>query len=329
MTLLEGRQAPGSWEAPDPDVPIKINRAVTRADRIFRFALAASSLVVLLILCSVVAFLSANGWKALAAGGIHFVTDSTWAPDTGHFGAMPLLVGSVGIAVVAVLIAGPISLATALMINEYAPVRARTFLTGAVDMLATVPSIVYGFWGLALVSNLQAAPAKWLVDHFGFVPFLRTPTPGEFVQSIFACGLISAVTIVPIITSVSREVMAQAPRDACEAALGLGGTRWGMVTDVILPFSRNGVVGAFLLGFGRGLGETMIVVLVLSKANHLTTAIMGPNGLGSIAKEITEDFPTGTPLDKSALIFLGLVLFITTLLVNIIARAIVTRGSGS
>ena len=121
--------------------------------------------------------------------------------------------------------------------------------------------------------------------------------------------------------------MAQTPRDACEAALGLGGTRWGMVTDVILPFSRNGIVGAFLLGFGRGLGETMIVVLVLSKANHLTWAIMGPNGLGSIAKEITEDFPTATPLDQSALILLGLVLFVTTLLVNLVARAIVNRGS--
>jgi phosphate transport system permease protein len=308
------------------DVPITINRSVTRADRIFRFALASSSFVVLLILAAVVVFLSVHGWQALSMGGVHFLTDATWSPDSGHYGAMPLLVGSVAIAVVAVLIAGPISLAAALMINEYAPVRIRSFLTGTVDMLATVPSIVYGFWGLELISNLQAAPAKWLVDHFGFVPFLRTPTPGEFVQSIFACGLISAATIVPIITSVSREVMAQTPRDACEAALGLGGTRWGMVTDVILPFSRNGIVGAFLLGFGRGLGETMIVVLVLSKANHLTTALMGPNGLGSIAKEITENFPTGSPLVKSALIFMGLVLFGTTLLVNIVARLIVNRA---
>jgi phosphate transport system permease protein len=309
------------------DVPIVINRAPTRADRIFRFSLASSSGIVLFILVAVVAFLAAYGWKALRVGGLDFFTDPTWSPDSGHFGAMSLLVGSVAIAVVAVLIAGPISLATALMINEYAPVRTRAFLTGAVDMLATVPSIVYGFWGLALVSNLQAAPAQWLVDHFGFVPFLRTPTPGEFVQSIFACGLISAATILPIITSVSREVMAQAPRSACEASLGLGGTRWGMVTDVIMPFSRNGVVGAMLLGFGRGLGETMIVVLVLSKANHLTTALLGPNGLGSIAKQITEDFPTGSPLDKSALILLGLVLFLTTLLVNLGARAIVLRGS--
>jgi phosphate transport system permease protein len=324
MTLLAPPPAPPT-ESVD-DTPIVINRAVTRADKIFNFALASSSAVVLIILAAVVTFLAAKGWKALEKGGIHFITDTTWAPDSGHFGAGPLLLGSVAIAVIAVLIAGPISLAAALMINEYAPVMLRSTLTGAVDMLATVPSIVYGFWGLELVSNVQAAPAKWLVDHFGFVPFLRTPTPGEFVQSIFACGLICAATLVPIITSVSREVMAQTPRDACEAALGLGGTRWGMVTDVIFPFSRDGIVGAFLLGFGRGLGETMIVVLVLSKANLYTWALMGPNGLGSIAKEITEDFPTATPLDQSALILLGLVLFITTLVVNIGARAIVKRG---
>ncbi len=121
--------------------------------------------------------------------------------------------------------------------------------------------------------------------------------------------------------------MAQTPRDACEAALGLGGTRWGMVTDVIFPFSRDGIVGAFLLGFGRGLGETMIVVLVLSQGNRYTWALFGPNGLGSIAKQITTDFPTATALDQSALILLGLVLFVTTLLVNVGARAIVNRGS--
>ena len=134
------------------------------------------------------------------------------------------------------------------------------------------------------------------------------PSPGQYVKSIFACGLICAVTIIPIITSVSREVMSQAPRDVCEAALGLGRTRWGMVTDVILPFSRNGILGAILLGLGRGLGETMIVVLVLSQGDHLTSALMGPGGLGSIAAEITENFVAGSPITKSALILLGLVL---------------------
>ena len=311
---------------PVDDVPIRINRTGTRLDKLFRLALGSSAGLVLAILASVVVFLFAYGWQALKIAGIGFFTDSSWSPETGHFGASSLLLGSIAIAVVSVAIAGPISLAAALMINEYAPTWMRGFLTGVVDMLATVPSIVYGLWGLYLISNLQAAPAKWIVDHFGFVPFFRTPTPGVFVQSVFACGLVCACTLIPIITSVSREVMAQTPRDACEAALGLGGTRWGMVTDVILPFSRNGIVGAFLLGFGRGLGETFIVVLVLSPANKVTTALMGPNGLGSIAKQITEDYLTASPVNASALIVLGLILFLTTLLVNVGARAVVGRS---
>ncbi len=319
---------PPPVEAPPvDDVPIRINRTGTRADKAFRFALGSSSAMVLLILASVVVFLVAHGWQAMRIAGIKFFTDPTWSPQTGHFGASSLLLGSIAIAVVSVVIAGPISLAAALMINEYAPTWLRGFLTGVVDMLATVPSIVYGLWGYILISNLQAAPARWIVDHFGFVPFFRTPTAGVFVQSIFACGLVCACTLVPIITSVSREVMAQTPRDACEAALGLGGTRWGMVTDVIMPFSRNGVVGAFLLGFGRGLGETFIVVLVLSQGNKVTTAIMGPNGLGSIAKQITQDYLTASPIDASALIVLGLILFLTTLLVNVVARAVVLRSA--
>jgi phosphate transport system permease protein len=202
-------------------------------------------------------------------------------------------------------------------------------LTAVVDLLATIPSIVYGFWGLELVSGLQAAPAKWLSDHAGFVPIFRTPSPGFYVKSIFACSLICAVTIIPIITSISREVMAQAPRDVCEAALGLGGTRWGMVTEVIFPFSRNGILGAILLGIGRGLGETFIVVLVLSSGNHLTSALLGPGGLGSIAREITDNFSAGDPITKSGLILLGLILFLTTLAVNIVARLVVERsGNG-
>jgi phosphate transport system permease protein len=240
---------------------------------------------------------------------------------------MSLLVGTIAIALLAVAFAAPISIATALMINEYAPRWLKPWLTGIVDLLATVPSIVYGFWGLQLISGLQAAPARWLVDHASFVPIFRTPSPHQYVESIFACGLICTVTIIPIITSISREVMAQAPRDVCEAALALGGTRWGMVTDVILPFSRNGILGAVLLGVGRGLGETMIVVLVLSQANRLTVALMGPGGLGSIPKQITDFFVTGSPIAKSGMILLGLVLFLTTLAINIIARAVVGRSN--
>jgi phosphate transport system permease protein len=311
------------------DVPINLNIKPLGADRVFNGVLAGSSALVLVLLVAVLVFLCYYGFTAAREGGLGLFTDQTWSPISGHFGMMSLLVGSIAIALLAVIIATPVSLATALMINEYAPRQLKPFLTGVIDMLATVPSIVYGFWGLLLISNIQAAPARWLVDHASFVPIFRTPSPNQYVKSIFACGLICAVTIIPIITSISREVMAQAPRDVCEAALGLGGTRWGMVTDVILPFSRNGILGAILLGIGRGLGETMIVVLVLSQGNHLTSALMGPGGLGSIAAEITENFVASPPIEKSGLILLGLVLFLTTLAINVVARLIVERSNTS
>jgi phosphate transport system permease protein len=327
LTVTELPPGPALPSAADPDVPLELGKTDTGADRIFRFALAAASAVVLFLLIAVVVFLAVDGAHALrVAGPKLFATGSTWAPDAGRWSMWPLLVGSVAIAVVSLIIAMPVSLATALLINEYLPARLRPWLTGVIDVLATVPSIVYGFWGLALVSSLQAPSARWLVDHVSFVPFFRTPTPGSYVESIFACSLVCAVTIIPIITSVSRDVMSQTPRDVCEAAVGLGGTRWGMITDVIFPFSRNGIVSAALLGLGRGLGETMIVVLVLSSAKKMTWAFMGPGGLGSIAQEITTQFPTSSNLTKSGLVLLGLILFVSTLLVNILSRLIVGKA---
>ncbi len=309
------------------DVPIDLMKKPVGADRVFNGVLAGSSALVLLLLAAAVAFLCSYGFAAARQAGFGLFTDLTWSPDAHHFGMLSLLVGSIAIALLSVAIATPISLSLALMINEYAPRRLKPWLTATIDMLATVPSIVYGFWGLLVISNLQVAPARWLVTHASFVPIFRTASPDQYVKSIFACGLICTVTIIPIITSVSREVMAQTPREICEAALGLGATRWGMVTDVILPFSRNGILGAVLLGIGRGLGETMIVVLVLSQGNHLTSAIMGPGGLGSIAAQITENFVASSYISKSALILLGLVLFMTTLAINIIARLIVERSN--
>ena len=311
------------------DTPRSLRSTPTGPDLIFRGVLIASSAAVLLILVAVVFFLIKYGWPAAKAAKLSFLYGSEWAPDAGHFGVLPLLLGTIAIALVALLIAVPTSLATALLINEYLPARLKPLLVSVVDLLATVPSIVYGFWGLELISNIQAAPARWLVTHFSFIPLIRTPQPGSYVLSVFACGLVCAVTIIPIVTSVSRDVMGQAPRDVCEAALGLGGTRWGMITDVILPFSRNGILGSALLGLGRGLGETMIVVLILSKANKVTPDLFGPGGLGSVAKEITENFTTGSPIEKSALILAGLVLFVSTLLVNAVARFVVTRSGGA
>jgi phosphate transport system permease protein len=310
----------------DDDVPITLRRTPTTADRVFRLVLGASSAVVLLLLAATTVFLIVRGWPALHKAGLSFFTSIYWSPDHGRFGVLPLLVGSWAIALVGLAVAFPISVAMALMINEYSPARLRPYLISFVDILATVPSIVYGLWGYELFSSWQAGPAGWIDHHFAFVPILRSPSPVGFGFSILATGLVCALTIIPIITSIVREVMGQVPRDVCEAALGLGGTKWGMITDVILPFSRNGMVGGALLGFGRGLGETMIPVLVLSTANKLTAALAGPGGLGSIAKQIAQDFEVGSSIDKSALIMAGLTLFVTTLAVSAVARGAVRKA---
>ncbi len=313
---------------PADDVPIVLRRTPTNADRLFRAILGGSSTLVLLLLAATTVFLIVRGWPALHKAGLSFFTSIYWGPDSGRFGVLPLLVGSWAIAIVGLFVALPVSLAMALMINEYSPTWLRSPLIAFVDALATVPSIVYGLWGYELFSNWQAGPAKWLAHHFAFIPIFRSADPASFVLSILATGLVCALTIIPIITSIVREVMGQVPRDVCEASLGLGGTKWGMITDVVLPFSRNGIIGGALLGFGRGLGETMIPVLVLSTANKLTAALAGPGGLGSIAKEIAQDFETGPPIDKSALILAGLTLFVTTLAVSTVARSVV-RKSGA
>ena len=238
-----------------------------------------------------------------------------------------ILVGSVLIALIAITVALPIALSIALMINEYVPPGLRGWLTGLVDLLAVVPSIVFGFWGLEALNTYVRAPVTWIAEHLGFIPIFRTTEPGNYSDSVFICGLIVAIMIIPVVASVSREVMAQAPRDAVEAAYGLGGTRWGSITDVILPFSRNGVVGGTLLGISRALGETMAVVLVLSNNNQVSKAILGP-GNGDIAKQIADTFPVSDIHGQSELALAGLTLFATTLVFSLGGRLVARRSVG-
>jgi phosphate transport system permease protein len=317
--------------AVDLDRPINIPSTDTAADRLFTNLLKACGALVLLLLVAMVVFLVANGWDTLHKEGIHFFTHQVWSYGRSEFGVGSLLLGSIAIAVVGVVLALPVSLATALMINEYAPPRVRPVLTSIVDVLATVPSIIYAFWGVEIVTYIQAPWARWICRYFGFVPIFRSPQPGQdlsaFGKSVFATGLVVSLTLIPIITSVSREVMAQTPRDACEAALGLGGSKWGMVTNVILPFARNGILGAAVLAFGRGIGETMIPTLMLSGGGIITAKIMGPNGLDSVAQQITVNFTEVGRLPESALILAGLMLLVVTLLVGAVARTILTRAS--
>ncbi len=306
------------------ETPLVLKHGLTGMDRAFRALLATSGATVLVIFLSILAFLAVHSWWALKTFKLHFFTGTVWSTPI-HPGVLGILVGSVLIAMIAIMVALPIALSIALMINEYAPPMLHGWLTGLVDLLAVVPSIVFGFWGLEALNTYVHAPVAWIAEHLGFIPIFRTTEPGNYSDSVFVCGLIVAIMIIPVVASVSREVMAQAPRDACEAALGLGGTRWGTITDVILPFSRNGVIGGALLGISRALGETMAVVLVLSANNVVSKAILGP-GNGDVAKQIADTFPVSGIHSQSELTLAGLTLFATTLIFSLGGRLAARRS---
>jgi len=325
VTLAPPPAALGDAETVD-DTPIALSHGRDAGDQAFRALLAASGAIVLVMLLSILAFLFTQSWWALKTFKWHFFTGTVWSTPI-HPGVLGILVGSVLIALIAITLATPIALAIALMINEYAPIRVRAWLTGLVDLLAIVPSIVFGFWGLEALNRYVHGPVSWVADHLGFIPIFRTTQPGTYTDSVFVCGLIVGIMIVPVVASVSREVMSQTPRDACEAAYGLGGTRWGTITDVILPFSRSGIVGGVLLGISRALGETMAVLLVLSPNNVAGKAILGP-GNGDVARQIAEYFPVSDIHSQSELTLAGLTLFATTLLFSLGGRLIARRAGG-
>jgi phosphate transport system permease protein len=197
-------------------------------------------------------------------------------------------------------------------------------LTTLVDLLAALPSLVFGMWGLYYLQQHVFLTEKFVGHHSSFFPPFRL-TGNPIGYDLFVSGLVVGIMVIPIVTSITREIMSLAPREDCEAALALGGTRWGMVTDVILPFARSGIIGSALLGLGRALGETIAVSIILSENDHLTSHILEGGG-GAIAPLIVHEFLGANSLEQSALMFAGLTLFALTLAVNIGARTIVLRS---
>jgi len=214
-----------------------------------------------------------------------------------------------------------------LFINGYAPYPVSRGLTSVVGLLASLPSLLFGAWGFFAFQDRLVPAARWLADHLSAIPIFRLTSPNAaLVQSSFVAGMVVAIMILPIITSVSRDVMAQVPREQCEGALALGGTRWGMIREVILPFGRSGIVGAALLGFGRALGETIAVALIISITFKANFNIL-QRGAGSIAALIATKFGEAGSLERSGLIAAGLALFLVTLAVNLGARRIVGKSA--
>ena len=311
------------------DSPRAIQSPRSFLDRLFRLVLMGCAGTVVVLIFAIILFLAQKAWPVLQSSGLSFFTTSVWRPGViGQYGILGDLIGTVTVAVVALVFAFPISLATALAINQYVPGAARRVLIMLVDLLAAVPSLVYGLWGVFVFDAWLTGPTTWMSKYAAFFPLFR-PGPGALGRSLFACGLVVAIMVTPIITSVSREVMSQTPVEQCEGALALGGTKWGVITDVILPFARNGIIGAALLGRGRALGETMAVTLILSiTTNPTPTSHILYAGGGTIPALIVDWYSqVGQGRGLDALTLAGLTLFALTLAVNIFARMIVSKSA--
>jgi phosphate ABC transporter permease protein PstC len=294
-------------------------------DKVMRWGLTGTAAFILLLIAFFFVRLYVEANPAFAKFGFFgFVFSNDWDVAGEHFGALPLLVGTLITAATALVIGVPVAVGTALYVTELCPRRLRAPLTIMVELLAAVPSVVYGLWGVfVLIPKLRPAE-QWFADTFSFLPFVggHVAGPGYFVA-----GLILAIMIIPIVSAITREVMATVPPDHKEAALALGATRWEMIRTAILPYSRAGISGAAMLGLGRAIGETIAVTLVIGNAPTIGKQIFdqGYTLAAVIANEFGEAANDKT--HRAALIAAGLVLFVLTLIVNAAARWFVNCGA--
>lgn len=308
------------------DRPLTIDTARTRGDRIFRRIAMAAGLSTLAIMAMIGTFLVLRGASALDVAGWSFFTESAWRPDeaTAVFGIAAVLYWTVVISLIALVIAVPISVSAALFITEYAPLRVRKPLTALIDLLAAIPSLIFGLWGLLFLQPKMQGLSAWLTHHLGFIPIFKTDTD-NLASSPFIAGVVLSLMIVPIITSVVREVFSQTPAVEKEGALALGGTRWGMIRTVVLPFGRGGMIGGSMLGLGRALGETIAVALIISPSFQVHPRMLEAGG-NSVASLIALRFGEAKQVGLSALMAAGLSLFVLTLVVNALASIVVGRS---
>ncbi len=281
----------------------------------------------LLILTLIGTFLIFRGFETFRDQGLRFITGFEWTSnivdgkELGTFGIGSMIIGTMLIAATAIAIGVPLSAMTALYLNFYAPARIKSFLTTILDLMAAFPSILFGLWGYFVLAPMAEYWAKLLYKYFRWIPIFDVPQPA-FARSPFIAALVLTVMIIPIVTSVSREVFSQTPLDRIQAAYALGATKWAMIRTVVLPFGANGVVGGAMLGLGRAMGETVAIYMVLNIAFVNNLHILYGVG-GNVASMIVQKWGESGLVESKALLAAGFVLFMLTLIVNSIANFIV------
>lgn len=312
------------------DVPRRIVARASGQDRAFRGVLRGTGIAVLVINALILVFLILRSASAFKRAGFGFFTTQSFFPETSNsFGIGMLLPGSAIVAVIALVIAIPIGVAVAVFISEYAPHRLRGPMIAVIDLMAAIPSVIFAVWGLFFLMPRIIGTDEWLSNHVGFFPLFTVTgqrTIGSFVGSMFIAGVVVSLMVIPIVTSLSRQVFSQAPQGEREAAYALGSTRWGMVKTVVLPFGRAGVIGASMLGLGRALGETIAVTFILTPLSTVLTIHVLQGGGDTITAEIANYYRIYDAKGVAALLACGLMLFVTTLVVNSLAAIVINRS---
>lgn len=320
-----------------PVRPRRFSPGRAPVDRVFQGTVRSIALFVSIIFGLIGIFLGLQMVPTFKHFGIAFITGTTVDFNAGKIGLASTLLGTFEVALVALAAAFPLAMATALYISEYSPNRVKGFLVAMVDLMAAVPSVIYGLWGVKLFMPRAKLFSRFLSQYLGWIPFFRVDTDPnaasweqvKFVGSAFIAGLCVAMMVLPIACSVMRGVFAEAPLGEREAAYALGSTKWGMIRTVVIPFGRGGIIGGTMLGLGRALGETIAVLFIISVSTKPSIRIL-QNGTSTISALIANYFGDATSGELSALLAAGFVLFVITLAVNTIAGVFVARGrSGS
>jgi phosphate ABC transporter permease protein PstC len=293
-------------------------------DRVLKYGLSVLAALILALIVFFFIRLVGEARPAFAKAGVFgFAFGNNWIPSAEHFGALPLVLGTLITSALALIIGVPVAVAAAIYASELCPRRLRAPLTILVELLAAVPSVVYGLWGIFFLAPKLQGAEQWVADRLSFVPFIGGGL--VTIPNYFITGLVLAIMILPIVSAISREVMSTVPLDHKEAALGLGATRWEMIRMAVVPYCRRGIVGGAMLGLGRALGETIAVTILIGDAPKLGSQLFGQGY--SLAAVIANEFGEAQGVHRSALFAAGLVLFVLTLLVNGVARGLVVRST--